>query len=110
MASSLWQTVTNFGRPQAQKQPEQHASINNVKMDPPPKKMKAWMTALNGLDKLQQSEVDVPEPRDGEVLVRIEAVSLNYRDTEGMDGAPRRCPCSCRSASRSISSIDEPPD
>jgi len=110
MASSLWQTVTNFGRPQAQKQPEQHASINNVKMDPPPKKMKAWMTALNGLDKLQQSEVDVPEPRDGEVLVRIEAVSLNYRDTEGMDGAPRRWPCSCRPASRSISSIDEPPD
>ncbi|OAQ88914.1 alcohol dehydrogenase, zinc-containing [Purpureocillium lilacinum] len=92
MASSLWQTVTNFGRPQAQKQPEQHASVNNVKMDPPPKKMKAWMTALNGLDKLQQSEVDVPEPRDGEVLVRIEAVSLNYRDTEVVKGEYNHMP------------------
>ncbi|KAI0538909.1 oxidoreductase [Xylaria digitata] len=45
--------------------------------------MKQWVTNQDGLDKLQL--VDVPEPselKDGEVLVKIRSVSLNFRDTE----------------------------
>ena len=46
--------------------------------------MAQWETAQDGLDKLILREgVPVPEPGEGEVLVRIKAVSLNYRDTEG---------------------------
>jgi NADPH:quinone reductase-like Zn-dependent oxidoreductase len=45
--------------------------------------MKQWTTALDGLDKLQFGDAERPSPKDGEVLVKIEAVSLNYRDTEG---------------------------
>ncbi|KAJ6439380.1 alcohol dehydrogenase, zinc-containing [Purpureocillium lavendulum] len=97
MASSLWQTVTSLGRraPEQQQQQDQQqepqqptATTTTSTMDDPPlpKKMKQWTTALDGLGKLAQSEVDVPEPRDGEVLVRIEAVSLNYRDTEVIKG------------------------
>lgn len=44
---------------------------------------KQWTTAQNGLDSLKMEEVDVTKPKDGEVLVKINAVSLNYRDTEG---------------------------
>ncbi|KAF7548675.1 hypothetical protein G7Z17_g6903 [Cylindrodendrum hubeiense] len=44
---------------------------------------KQWTTAQDGLDKLQFTEGKVPEPKDGEVLVKVLAVSLNYRDTEG---------------------------
>ncbi|KAH7320788.1 hypothetical protein B0I35DRAFT_407831 [Stachybotrys elegans] len=48
--------------------------------------MKQWITALDGLDKLQFGEAERPSPKDGEVLVKIEAVSLNYRDTEVIMG------------------------
>lgn len=48
-----------------------------------PEKMKQWTTGLDGIDKLQIGEVDVPTAGEGEVLVKIHAVSLNYRDTEG---------------------------
>lgn len=46
--------------------------------------MKQWVTKHDGLDKLRL--VDVPAPselKEGEVLVRIHSVSLNFRDTEG---------------------------
>lgn len=46
--------------------------------------MKQWISNQNGLDKLQL--VDAAEPgelKDGEVLVKVNRVSLNYRDTEG---------------------------
>ncbi|KPM43414.1 hypothetical protein AK830_g3142 [Neonectria ditissima] len=46
---------------------------------------KQWTTAQDGLDKLKFTEAEVPQPKDGEVLVKVLAVSLNYRDTE--DGA-----------------------
>ena len=46
---------------------------------------KQWKTGQNGLDKLKLEEGDVPSPKDGEVLVKISAVSLNYRDTEGLN-------------------------
>lgn len=48
-----------------------------------PDKMKQWTTGLDGIDKLQMEEADVLRPGDGEVLVKIHAVSLNYRDKEG---------------------------
>lgn len=42
-----------------------------------------WQTRQDGLDKVFQVSSAVPKPRAGEVLVRVKAVSLNYRDTEG---------------------------
>lgn len=41
-----------------------------------------WQTCQDGLDKVFQTVGPVPKPEDGHVLVRIKAVSLNYRDTE----------------------------
>ncbi|KHN94769.1 Alcohol dehydrogenase superfamily, zinc-type [Metarhizium album ARSEF 1941] len=52
-----------------------------------PPQMKRWTTGLDGIDKLEMEEgVDVPSPGDGEVLVRIHAVSLNQRDKEVCSG------------------------
>ncbi|OAQ99076.1 hypothetical protein LLEC1_06405, partial [Akanthomyces lecanii] len=45
-------------------------------------KNKQWTTAMNGVDKLKLAEADLPTPNDGEVLVKIHAVSINYRDIE----------------------------
>lgn len=45
---------------------------------------KQWVSKLDGVDKLEFTEGEVPEPKDGEVLVKIHSVSLNYRDIEGM--------------------------
>jgi NADPH:quinone reductase-like Zn-dependent oxidoreductase len=43
--------------------------------------MKAYrLDAFNSLDDLRQKEVDDPQPGRGELLVRVHAVSLNYRD------------------------------
>lgn len=47
------------------------------------KNFRQWTTAQDGLDNLKLEEVGLPEVKDGEVLVKISAVSLNYRDTEG---------------------------
>ncbi|TQN69081.1 Zinc-type alcohol dehydrogenase-like protein, partial [Colletotrichum shisoi] len=41
-----------------------------------------WQTRQDGLDKLFLASGAVPQPGPGEVLVKIKAVSLNYRDTE----------------------------
>lgn len=60
---------------------------------PLPKTMKQWTTALDGVDKLALGEAPVPEPGEGEVLVRIEAVSLNYRDVEGASSFLRLLGC-----------------
>ncbi|KAH7133141.1 hypothetical protein B0J13DRAFT_94185 [Dactylonectria estremocensis] len=51
-----------------------------------PKVNKQWTTDQNGLDKLQPTEANVPKPKDGEVLVKVLAVALNYRDTEVVMG------------------------
>lgn len=56
---------------------------NNAIAMPLPDVNKQWTTAQDGLDKLQFTEAKVPKPKDGEVLVKVLAVSLNYRDTEG---------------------------
>lgn len=55
-------------------------------------KIKQWRTAFDGLDKLWQTTAEMPQPSEGEVLVKILTVSLNYRDTEGARAtpAPRR--------------------
>ena len=46
--------------------------------------MKQWVSNQDGLDNLQLLDVAEPtELREGEVLVKINRVSLNYRDTEG---------------------------
>ena len=42
-----------------------------------------WQTRQDGLDKVFQTSGPVPNPGEKEVLVRVKAVSLNYRDTEG---------------------------
>lgn len=47
------------------------------------KSFKQWTTGQDGIDKLKLEEAGMPEVNDGEVLVKIAAVSLNYRDTEG---------------------------
>jgi NADPH:quinone reductase-like Zn-dependent oxidoreductase len=52
--------------------------------------MKQWTTNMDGLDKVQFGEAERPSPKDGEVLVKILAVALNYRDTEG-NTARRAC-------------------
>lgn len=45
--------------------------------------MKQWVSTQDGLGNLELKEVPLPEPGTGEVLVKIKAVSLNFRDTEG---------------------------
>ncbi|AOY01738.1 NAD(P)-dependent alcohol dehydrogenase [Jeongeupia sp. USM3] len=42
--------------------------------------MKQWQMNGVGLDQLALVETDIPQPGPGEVLVRVAAVSLNYRD------------------------------
>src|SRR5215472_13883755 len=48
--------------------------------------MKAWQLSGFGLDNLVLNDVPKPEPGPGEVLVRVSAVSLNYRDKLLYDG------------------------
>ena len=45
--------------------------------------IRQWTTQQDGLANLQLGTAPMPEPKEGEVLVRINTVSLNYRDTEG---------------------------
>lgn len=44
--------------------------------------IRAWVTSQDGLEKLSLTTAPMPTPKDGEVLVKINSVSLNYRDTE----------------------------
>lgn len=57
--------------------------------------MKRWEMSNYGLNNLLLVDVPIPEPRSGEVLVKVGAVSLNYRDRlviENGQGAPLRFP------------------
>lgn len=63
--------------------------------------MKAYqITGSDGLQSLALTELPDPTPAHGEVLVRIKAVSLNYRDymnvmgLHGVSGPVPRIPCS----------------
>jgi len=53
-------------------------------------RMKRWTIAGFGRDTLRLDDAPVPEPRAGELLVKVAAVSLNYRDKlviqDGMGG------------------------
>lgn len=48
--------------------------------------MKAWQLEGFNLNQLVLNEIPEPKPGDGEVLVRVSAVSLNYRDKLILDG------------------------
>lgn len=58
--------------------------------------MKAWqLSAQNGADALQLGDIAEPKPGSGQVLVRVRATSLNYRDlmvASGRYGAPVSLP------------------
>lgn len=48
--------------------------------------MKAWLLNDFGLDNLVLGEVATPQPKAGELLVKVGAVSLNFRDKAIVDG------------------------
>ena len=56
--------------------------------------MKAWLLKDFGLENLQLGEVSTPQPKAGELLVKVGAVSLNFRDKAIVDGIyePHRVP------------------
>ncbi|MGW2621128.1 zinc-dependent alcohol dehydrogenase family protein [Streptomyces sp. NPDC001500] len=47
---------------------------------PTPETMTAWTTRGDGIDRLSAVTVPIPAPGPTEVLVKVSAVSLNYRD------------------------------
>lgn len=51
-----------------------------------PKKMKAWQLHGFGMNNLKLDTVDVPALRSHEILIKVRAVSLNYRDKAIVDG------------------------
>lgn len=53
--------------------------------------MKQWITDYTGVQNLKQESAPVPQPGEGEVLVKVHTVSINFRDIEG---AFRKCSCS----------------
>jgi len=58
--------------------------------------MRAWQISSFGIDSLELVERPTPQPSAGEVLVKIRAVSLNYRDLMMVKGAYNPG-CICRS-------------
>lgn len=48
--------------------------------------MKAWLLKDFGLNNLELGEVATPQPKEGELLVKVGAVSLNFRDKAIIDG------------------------
>ena len=48
--------------------------------------MKAWLLKDFGLNNLHLEEVPTPVPQAGELLVKVGAVSLNFRDKAIVDG------------------------
>jgi NADPH:quinone reductase-like Zn-dependent oxidoreductase len=49
-------------------------------------KSRQWESALDGISSLKLFTAEVPLPGPGEVLVRINSVSLNYKDGETIEG------------------------
>jgi len=49
------------------------------------KTMRAWRSNTKGLAGLELGEAPCPEPKDGELLVRVDAAALNYADLLMMD-------------------------
>jgi len=48
--------------------------------------MKAWQLHAFGLEHLKAGEVAIPEPKSNEILIKVGAVSLNFRDKAMVDG------------------------
>jgi NADPH:quinone reductase-like Zn-dependent oxidoreductase len=48
--------------------------------------MKAWLLKDFGLENLELGEVPTPTPSSGELLIKVGAVSLNFRDKAIVDG------------------------
>jgi NADPH:quinone reductase-like Zn-dependent oxidoreductase len=49
-------------------------------------KSRQWESALDGISNLKLIAAEIPLPGPGEVLVRINSVSLNYKDGETIEG------------------------
>jgi NADPH:quinone reductase-like Zn-dependent oxidoreductase len=49
-------------------------------------KSRQWESSLDGISKLKLSETLIPLPARGEVLVKVNSVSLNYKDGETIEG------------------------
>ena len=47
--------------------------------------MKAWLLNDFGLDNLQPGEAAMPAPQKNEILIKLSAVSLNFRDKAIVD-------------------------
>ncbi len=47
--------------------------------------MRAWRSNTKGLAGLERAEAPLPEPKPGELLVRVEAAALNYADLLMLD-------------------------
>ena len=56
--------------------------------------MRAWQVSEHGRpsDVLRLADVEVPEPATGEVRVRVEAITLNFNDIDGIYGRYRTVP------------------
>lgn len=48
--------------------------------------IKQWETSQDGLENLRQTTAPLPVPGPNEVLVKVSAVAINYRDTEVIMG------------------------
>ena len=48
--------------------------------------MKAWQLEKFGLDNLKQVELEKPEITEDQILIKVNSVSLNYRDTAIVEG------------------------
>ncbi len=48
--------------------------------------MRAWLLDDFGLDNLRPGEAQIPTPKENEVLIKVSAVSLNFRDKAIVDG------------------------
>jgi NADPH:quinone reductase-like Zn-dependent oxidoreductase len=51
-----------------------------------PKVMQAWRIPSFGIDRLEFVALPDPQPKRGEVLIRVHAVALNYRDLMVVEG------------------------
>lgn len=49
-------------------------------------KMKAWQKQGIGLENLKMVDLEIPTPNDTQILIKVKAVSLNYRDKAIIDG------------------------
>jgi NADPH:quinone reductase-like Zn-dependent oxidoreductase len=57
-----------------------------INMSNQAKTMKAWQLQAFGLENLKLEIINIPEPGPNEVLIKVGAVSLNFRDKAIVDG------------------------